>query len=790
MKRDAKGKKAALAAVLLIAAAGVLMWIVYFPSGRKEETGSIAQAYAAKAAASLLTDTARREADETLPDYEEGTAWYEPYIEYLVSRGYWESGGEDSAGEASYETAAQRDLTWRQVRLLVEGLNADGRLTGQELLDRRAASGEWDDRSLSRQEWWDFFEELVQALGCESYQMTEITVYGTDQTVDIPAGRVSTSEGQLFYGGFAMEDYIDRTIQVRFLGRELLDVLEVTQTTVIYENVWLNGSTAENLSVFMEGFYRDFAVAGLSGDYQNVLADLTLEEGQVTHIAVKRDRIAGKVLTVRSDYIEIQGYGKVPVSDSVRVYKVYDGLELRSLADIVVGYSVHEFIVADGEICGALALENIDVETIRVLISNNGFAGSGHDTVSLASDAPLRITIDGETSEWPAGTDFTVTPESAEFERGRIIVESDAEIRITSLERSYGVPSYKGSIELAVDEGQILVVNEVGLEDYLCRVVPSEMPAGHGLEALKAQAVCARSYAYNQIRANACRDQGAHVDDTTKYQVYNNSDEKELCSQAVMETAGRVLTYGGDVITAYYSSTTCGSSTDTSIWGSSPAEYPYLIARMLSLSDEQPDLTDEETFRAFIKNPDYETFDTDFAWYRWNLYADLTTLSNAINESLAALGEDGSAYVLVQDESGEFVQQPISSIGAVTSMTVTARGAGGIVSEMLIEGTEATIRLLRQGNVRSYLGSRDYVITKKDGSTVDGMSSLPSAFICLEEVREGDNLTGYQIYGGGYGHGVGMSQNGAKTMASQGMSCEEILQFFYPGTELKSIYEG
>ena len=352
------------------------------------------------------------------------------------------------------------------------------------------------------------------------------------------------------------------------------------------------------------------------------------------------------------------------------------------------------------------------------------------------------------------------------------------------------MPSYKGSIELAVDEGQILVVNEVGLEDYLCRVVPSEMPAGHGLEALKAQAVCARSYAYNQIRANACRDQGAHVDDTTKYQVYNNSDEKELCSQAVMETAGRVLTYGGDVITAYYSSTTCGSSTDTSIWGSSPAEYPYLIARMLSLSDEQPDLTDEETFRAFIKNPDYETFDTDFAWYRWNLYADLTTLSNAINESLAALGEDGSAYVLVQDESGEFVQQPISSIGAVTSMTVTARGAGGIVSEMLIEGTEATIRLLRQGNVRSYLGSRDYVITKKDGSTVDGMSSLPSAFICLEEVREGDNLTGYQIYGGGYGHGVGMSQNGAKTMASQGMSCEEILQFFYPGTELKSIYEG
>ncbi len=784
MKGNAKGKKAGLAAVFFLAVMGILLWILYFPSGESGDTEIMTQEYAAKAAASLLTDTAKRAADEDLPDQGEG-AWYSPYIEYLASRGYWET-REDGYGEEW----AGSSLTWRPLRILTEGLIADGRLDGQNVLEAEAASGEWDEREVTRQEWWDFFETLSEALGCESYQLTEVTVYGTDQTVDIAAGRVSTSVGQLFYGGFSMEGYIDKTVRVRLLGRELLDVLEVTQTTVVYENVWLNGCTQENLSVFMEGFHRDFAVEGVAGDYQSVLADLTLENGQVTHIAVKRDRISGKVLTVRSDYIEIQGYGNVPLSDAVRVYKVYDGIELRSLADIVVGYSVYEFIVADGEICGALAQQNIEVETIRVLISNNGFNGSGHDTVSLASDAPLRITIDGETTEWPAGTDFTVTPESAEFEKGRIIVESDAQIRITSLERSYGVPSYKGSIELAVDNGQILVVNEVGLEDYLCRVVPSEMPAGHGLEALKAQAVCARSYAYNQIRANACRDRGAHVDDTTRYQVYNNSDEKELCSQAVMETAGRVLTYGGDVITAYYSSTTCGSSTDTTIWGSSPAEYPYLVGRMLSLSDEQPDLTDEETFRAFIKNPDYQTFDTDFAWYRWNLYADLTTLSGSVNASLAALGEEGSAYVLVLNEDGEYIQQPISSIGAVTSITVTARGAGGVVSEIIIEGTEATIKLLRQGNVRSFLGSRDYVITKKDGSTVDGMSSLPSAFICLEEVREGENLTGYQIYGGGYGHGVGMSQNGAKTMASQGMTFEEILQFFYPGTELKSIYEG
>ncbi len=827
MKKKINLKKVFLLAVVAVAAMGAAVWVSHLPSAEDEDTVYMTEAYAIKAMASLLTDTARYPQDASLPEQKEGAAWYEPYAQYLYSRGLWQSqkdGGDDESrpgdskesqpnglGESQPDASEpgsqpdgagqtegeepQKDLgwelmTWGQLRFLTQALSEDPRLEGWRAPAEVSGSREEEDRPVPEETWWDFFEALAQKLECESYRITELTVYGTDQTVEIATGRAATSEGRIRYGGFSMDSYIDKTIRVRLLGSELLAVLNVTQTTVVYQNVWLLDNTPQGLSVFMEGFTRVFPAEVLEGEHQGVLADLTLEQGTLTKISVKRDTIAGKVLAVRPDSIEIQGYGKVPLSESVRVYKLYDGVEQKRLADIVVGYSVHEFIVADGEICGALALDNIEVETIRVLISNNGFNGSGHDQVTLMSDAPMQITVDSVVTEWPAGTEYTVTADSGEFEKGRIVIASTEEIRISSLERSYGVPSYKGSMELALEDGKILVVNEVGLEDYLCRVVPSEMPAGHGLEALKVQAVCARSYAYNQIRANACRSQGAHVDDTTKYQVYNNSDAKELCTQAVMETAGRVLSYGSEVITAYYSSTTCGSSTDTTIWGSSPEEYPYLIGRMLTLSEEQPDLTNEETFRSFIMNPDYETFDTEFAWYRWNLYADLTTLSTAVNASLSRLGEDGSPYVLVRQEDGEFRQAPIHSVGAITSMTVTGRGAGGIVSEMRIEGTEAAILLLRQGNVRSYLGSRDYEIHKKDGSSVDGMGSLPSAFICLEEVREGENLTGYQIYGGGYGHGVGMSQNAAKTMAAQGMNCEEILQFFYPGTTLKSIYEG
>ena len=101
-----------------------------------------------------------------------------------------------------------------------------------------------------------------------------------------------------------------------------------------------------------------------------------------------------------------------------------------------------------------------------------------------------------------------------------------------------------------------------------------------------------------------------------------------------------------------------------------------------------------------------------------------------------------------------------------------------------MEGTEGTVQIVRSGPIRAFLGDVDYVYTKQDGTTSDGRSILPSASVWLEELKDGETLTGYILHGGGYGHGVGMSQTGASALAGQGKSYTEILQYFYPGTEL------
>ena len=114
------------------------------------------------------------------------------------------------------------------------------------------------------------------------------------------------------------------------------------------------------------------------------------------------------------------------------------------------------------------------------------------------------------------------------------------------------------------------------------------------------------------------------------------------------------------------------------------------------------------------------------------------------------------------------------------------RSTGGIGKVLVAEGTEGSRRIQGEGSIRSTLGNPELVIQKQDGTTVTGWSSLPSSFIAIDCGQPDENqVTVFTIYGGGYGHGVGMSQNGAQAMAKAGKTYKEILGFFFSGIEIK-----
>ena len=106
-----------------------------------------------------------------------------------------------------------------------------------------------------------------------------------------------------------------------------------------------------------------------------------------------------------------------------------------------------------------------------------------------------------------------------------------------------------------------------------------------------------------------------------------------------------------------------------------------------------------------------------------------------------------------------------------------------------ITGSQATVRLLLQSAVREVLGNHSYQYHRMNGDVITNWANLPSAYFCLEPVYSDGTLTGYTFYGGGSGHGVGMSQNCANALGQSGVAAEAMVTFFYDGTEITQLYE-
>ena len=137
---------------------------------------------------------------------------------------------------------------------------------------------------------------------------------------------------------------------------------------------------------------------------------------------------------------------------------------------------------------------------------------------------------------------------------------------------------------------------------------------------------------------------------------------------------------------------------------------------------------------------------------------------------------------------GDYISKPIETVGEVKSMRVWEKGKGEIATKLLLVAEKGVFLIKNEYNIRSVLAPVNATIYRENGENVEGAALLPSGFVTLQKGIYKDE-TGYLVAGGGYGHGVGMSQCGADAMARQGKTCEDIIAEYYPGTELGFIYD-
>lgn len=640
----------------------------------------------------------------------------------------------------------------------------------------------------------------------ESIKKEELFIVETDTSNSkLEDQETITDKGIYCNEGLNLLEYKDCKIKVFSSKNEILYIESITKDEATLSNVFIISNENKDITVYIEGIKRTFTAKNpLTEDVKNVIGDLVIDEKEVVKLRIKPEVINSKVLVANNKYIELEDYGKINLDSNFKIYKTYDDLSMEVTNGILVGYDNTDFVVSNGKICAALIKDKIDAKNIRVLIKTNNFADIFHKDIKITSDSKFTIYYGDKKKNYNANKIVTIKQSSKFLKSGRIKIktaDSEGKIKILSLKRGYGNPKYRGTMEVYLNQEGLTLINELSLEEYLYSVIPSEMPVSYGLEALKVQAICARSYAYKQLLENNYSSYGAHIDDSISYQVYNNMPESKETILAVKDTYGKVLQYKNEIISAYYFSTSCGhTSSAYDVWGTDK-DLEYLKGKLQTEEDvvetiannkeakNKLDLTNEENFRKFITNTKYNTYDKEFAWYRWNTVISKENLKKTIDQNLLSRYKANPELIqTLTKKNGKKVYQsvPIDTVGEVKEIQIANRGTGGIVNEVILIGSKNTVKVSTEYNIRTLFAPKYDNVIRKDKSVVSSLSMLPSAFFVLNQSKDGKS---YTFIGGGYGHGVGMSQNGVKAMTDLGKTSDEILKFYYSGVTISNIYQ-
>lgn len=358
------------------------------------------------------------------------------------------------------------------------------------------------------------------------------------------------------------------------------------------------------------------------------------------------------------------------------------------------------------------------------------------------------------------------------YDNGEVIEQVSGPVRFTcpngrlavkDLKRVGSQALYRGEIEITKYNkkvGAFHIVNVIELEDYLKGVVPNEMPVHFGLEALKAQSVAARNYVLSpRVKAYDAFD----VVDSVASQVYFGAgSEKELGNRAVEETEGVVALYNWDLILAQYSSTAGGYTESFANAFSDPktkmfpsVSKPYLIAKPDMLSQKPLNL--EEDAAAFYKSkPD--SYDMKSPYFRWQKNWIKDDLQKTLQANLAAQSATGFVHPVFK--KGD-------KLDDIVKLEVKRRGESGKIIELEIITKTQHYEVWKELVVRRLLTNQG--------------KALPSANVVFEhQYDDNANLLSVTAFGGGYGHGVGLSQYGAGFMALElKMPYEKILKHYY-----------
>lgn len=309
---------------------------------------------------------------------------------------------------------------------------------------------------------------------------------------------------------------------------------------------------------------------------------------------------------------------------------------------------------------------------------------------------------------------------------------------------------YRGKLQVLHNTrlNTLVPINVVTMDEYLQGVISSEMPTKFPMDALRAQAVLARTYALKHLGKH--KAYGYDLCDTQNCQVYGGvSAESERANAAVESTTGETLSYGGKPIEGVFSAN-CGGITQSSKeagWSDTPYLHPVSDYKDFDFDNIQP-----YHFKGLLQyyHDAYSRYDKNvsMAAFRW-------------------------VRVVEEKELRDVIKRQKKDIGPIKAIIPLRRGKSGYVSRLLVKGTKGSVTLNKENVIRNNLS----------------LGMLRSSYFIVQPSYENRQLKYFVFYGGGWGHGVGFDQTGAAGRAEAGQDYKTILHHYFPEAKFEEEVE-
>lgn len=401
------------------------------------------------------------------------------------------------------------------------------------------------------------------------------------------------------------------------------------------------------------------------------------------------------------------------------------------------------------------------------------------DALPLMSQGGIRLmkkssAFSASEKQWSKSVITEVNGAAASDEQGlRFVLENSKSVIEVNGKKPFKffTSSYRGMLSVyAAESGGVFPINDIDLESYLYGVVPKEMPASWGAEALKAQAICARTYALGSLGKYS--DMDYDLAPTTASQVYGGFDaEQSSTNQAVDATKGEQLYYGADRVQCFYHANNggyCSASEDVFV---TPLPYFKSKPDPYSLRETTPwqvKISSEKLKDMLAKSG------VDIGEIR---RIELSSINPSKRvEKIKVVGTNGEHEIKGSTFRFAFgLRSAYFELGSAQSAEVPAPRVFYIGSKGMGELNLDKASCIGAGGSSSLLQGKKAI---SSSGTVEFKSNKTLK-------TSADTASGISVIGYGYGHGLGLSQWGAKAMAEDGLSYADILSFYYEGAVLR-----